>query len=173
MDKPTASNSPTAADMEKARALVAAVLGGPRADAGQSVVAQALADARAEEREASCTTATHLTHEPDARGQRCAVRLAIEQIAACADARAEFDKLRSLVAQSKMACIYCGVGAGGPCPAGYPGCGRMDDLMNDADFVARLDAGAKAHLRDPNALVEQPADALEELLRRAELRGGR
>ena len=45
---------------------------------------------------------------------------------------AENDKLRGLLAQGKGDCVYCGLPAADifRCPHGFPGCARMDDIVN-------------------------------------------
>lgn len=45
--------------------------------------------------------------------------------------RAENDRLRYLLASSEARCVYCGLAAAdmSKCKSGFPGCGRMDDLM--------------------------------------------
>ena len=45
--------------------------------------------------------------------------------------KAENDKLRGLLAKGKDDCIYCGLPAEdiAKCASGFPGCGRMDDIM--------------------------------------------
>jgi hypothetical protein len=44
----------------------------------------------------------------------------------------ENDKLRGLLAAGKGDCVYCGLPAAdiAKCPSGFPGCGRMDDIVN-------------------------------------------
>ena len=44
----------------------------------------------------------------------------------------ENDKLRGLLAQGKGDCVYCGLPAAdiSKCPHGFPGCSRMDDIVN-------------------------------------------
>lgn len=43
---------------------------------------------------------------------------------------AENDKLRSIIANSDLDCIYCGIPKNDMvrCPSGFPGCGRADDI---------------------------------------------
>ncbi len=43
----------------------------------------------------------------------------------------ENDKLRGILAKSNLPCIYCNLAAMGECKKGFPGCGRMDDIMAD------------------------------------------
>ena len=47
----------------------------------------------------------------------------------------ENDTLRGLVAKGQGDCIYCGLKAEdmAKCASGFPGCGRMDDLMTDQE----------------------------------------
>lgn len=44
---------------------------------------------------------------------------------------AENNKMRALIANSDMACMYCGLPAADlpKCPHGFPGCGRADDMI--------------------------------------------
>lgn len=46
--------------------------------------------------------------------------------------RTENDTLRGLVAKGEGDCIYCGLAAAdiSKCVYGFPGCARMDDIMN-------------------------------------------
>jgi len=48
------------------------------------------------------------------------------------NAMQENDKLRALLAQGQGDCIYCNLPAVdiAKCASGFPGCGRMDDIMN-------------------------------------------
>jgi hypothetical protein len=48
------------------------------------------------------------------------------------EAKQENDKLRGLLAQGKGDCVYCGLPAAdiSKCPHGFPGCSRMDDIVN-------------------------------------------
>ena len=50
-------------------------------------------------------------------------------------AEAENDKLRGLLAKSDLDCVYCGLPKRdmGRCYFGFPGCGRADDLMLEAN----------------------------------------
>ena len=50
-------------------------------------------------------------------------------------AETENDKLRGLLAKSDLDCIYCGLPKKdmGRCYLGFPGCGRADDLMLEAN----------------------------------------
>ena len=45
--------------------------------------------------------------------------------------REENDKLRKIIAESDLPCIYCGLPKidMGRCQHGFPGCDRMDDLL--------------------------------------------
>jgi hypothetical protein len=43
----------------------------------------------------------------------------------------ENSRLRVLLAKSNLPCVYCGKKEMSQCPSGFPGCGRMDDLMAD------------------------------------------
>ena len=52
----------------------------------------------------------------------------------------ENTKLRGILARSKEPCIYCGLTNMAECPSGFPGCGRMDDLMAADDFDSILQA---------------------------------
>jgi hypothetical protein len=52
----------------------------------------------------------------------------------------ENSRLRATLAKSKLPCIYCGIEEMGKCTAGFPGCGRMDDLMCDPDVEYPEDA---------------------------------
>jgi hypothetical protein len=47
----------------------------------------------------------------------------------------ENDKLRGILAKSDLDCIYCGLPKKdmGRCYFGFPGCGRADDLMLEAN----------------------------------------
>ena len=48
------------------------------------------------------------------------------------ESKQENDKLRGLLAQGKGDCVYCGLPAAdiSKCPHGFPGCSRMDDIVN-------------------------------------------
>jgi hypothetical protein len=39
-------------------------------------------------------------------------------------------RLRGILAKSTLPCIYCGLTDMALCKSGFPGCGRMDDLVN-------------------------------------------
>lgn len=43
----------------------------------------------------------------------------------------ENDKLRLIIAESSIDCIYCGLPSSdiAKCSLGFPGCGRADDLL--------------------------------------------
>lgn len=65
--------------------------------------------------------------------------------------RAENDTLRALLARSDQPCPYCALPSAeiAKCPSGFPGCGRMDDLIvGDAEktrvelFNSRVDVDA-------------------------------
>ncbi len=47
--------------------------------------------------------------------------------------RAENDKLRKLLADAPIPCVYCGLSHEdlNRCQHGFPGCGRADDMMGD------------------------------------------
>jgi hypothetical protein len=47
------------------------------------------------------------------------------------EATAENTKLRAILARSKEPCLYCGLTEMSKCERGFPGCGRMDDIMAD------------------------------------------
>jgi len=46
--------------------------------------------------------------------------------------RTENEELRGLLADAEIPCIYCKLPKHNIklCPRGFPGCGRMDDLLN-------------------------------------------
>jgi hypothetical protein len=48
------------------------------------------------------------------------------------DERAENTRLRALLANAEIPCIYCKLPRHNIklCPRGFPGCGRMDDIIN-------------------------------------------
>ena len=48
--------------------------------------------------------------------------------------RRENTVLRGVLAKSKVPCIYCGIETMSECKSGFPGCGRMDDLMAAETF---------------------------------------
>ena len=43
----------------------------------------------------------------------------------------ENDRLRYILAKSNEPCLYCGLAASdmAKCAGGFPGCGRMDDML--------------------------------------------
>lgn len=47
------------------------------------------------------------------------------------EVRRENDVLRGLLAKGQGDCVYCGLPAAeiSKCQAGFPGCGRMDDML--------------------------------------------
>ena len=51
------------------------------------------------------------------------------------EAKQENDKLRGILAKSDLDCVYCGLPKKdmGRCYFGFPGCGRADDLMLEAN----------------------------------------
>ena len=87
----------------------------------------------------------------------------------------ENDDLRAALADSLQPCIYCGLAATeiAKCKHGFPGCGRMDDLMAKSEkdgerraaFVARQEALEEAALcveaRVRHAVVMSDALAFE------------
>jgi len=50
----------------------------------------------------------------------------------------ENTKLRFIIADSNLDCIYCRLPKTdlSKCKSGFPGCGRMDDLINDPNGPA-------------------------------------
>jgi hypothetical protein len=40
-------------------------------------------------------------------------------------------ELRAIIAKSVLPCLYCGLTDISKCTSGFPGCGRMDDIIND------------------------------------------
>jgi hypothetical protein len=70
------------------------------------------------------------------------------------EARSENDKLRGLLAKSDKDCPYCGLPAAeiSKCEQGFPGCGRMDDIISAQGTKAEADLAAiDAVLREPDA----------------------
>ena len=55
----------------------------------------------------------------------------IDDVATIEALTAENDRLRKLIADSDMNCIYCGLPKCDmmKCESGFPGCGRADDMM--------------------------------------------
>ena len=53
----------------------------------------------------------------------------------------ENDKLRGLLAQGKGDCVYCGLPAAdiAKCPHGFPGCARMDDIVNKEETAVEME----------------------------------
>jgi hypothetical protein len=93
--------------------------------------------------------ATRLRHERDT------ARLLLAQAQRERDeARSENDKLRGLLAKSDKDCPYCGLPAAeiSKCEQGFPGCGRMDDIISAQGTKAEADLAAiDAVLREPDA----------------------
>lgn len=62
--------------------------------------------------------------------------------------KAENDKLRGLLAKGSGDCVYCGLPAAdiSKCPSGFPGCARMDDIVNapESEFHTLLTAASHA-----------------------------
>lgn len=59
-------------------------------------------------------------------------------------AETENDKLRGLLAQGKGDCVYCGLPAAeiAKCPSGFPGCARMDDIVNAPEIKLEVENAA-------------------------------
>ena len=64
-----------------------------------------------------------------------------------AELQAENDKLRGLLAQGKGNCVYCGLPAAdiAKCPSGFPGCARMDDIVNAPESEIELQWAASVY----------------------------
>ena len=76
--------------------------------------------------------------------------------------REENNKLRALLAASDKPCAYCGLDAVdiAKCPSGFPGCARMDDLMQAAETEKDRKA-QDALLTAYNEAAEREAAAYE------------
>jgi hypothetical protein len=60
------------------------------------------------------------------------------------DLLTENDKLRGLLAAGKGDCVYCGLPAAdiAKCPHGFPGCARMDDIVNAPETKLEVENAA-------------------------------
>ena len=56
-------------------------------------------------------------------------------------AEAENNKLRGLLAKGQGDCVYCGLPAAdiAKCPSGFPGCARMDDIVNKEETAVEME----------------------------------
>jgi hypothetical protein len=61
-----------------------------------------------------------------------------------AELEVENNKLRGLLAQGKGDCVYCGLPAAeiSKCPHGFPGCARMDDIVNAPETKLEVENAA-------------------------------
>ncbi len=83
-----------------------------------------------------------------------------------AEANKENDKLRGILAASKLPCIYCGLEDMGLCRKGFPGCARADDLMvNDAILTNNKIRACECGVDDACALTKERDEALAEVSR--------
>lgn len=59
--------------------------------------------------------------------------------------REENDKLRGFLARGQGICVYCNLPAEdiAKCSSGFPGCARMDDMMNAIESRRILDLEAR------------------------------
>jgi hypothetical protein len=57
------------------------------------------------------------------------VDLYVKQSQRVTDLETENCQLRGIIARAKLPCIYCGLTDMAQCSFGFPGCGRMDDIM--------------------------------------------
>ena len=89
------------------------------------------------------------------------------QAAELARLRAENDKLRGLLAKGGKDCAYCGLPAEdiARCASGFPGCARMDDIMQAgvADENKALQEQSETALMDAQALRDGRAELVEAL----------
>lgn len=69
----------------------------------------------------------------------------------------ENDKLRGLLAKSDKDCAYCGLKSEdiGRCASGFPGCARMDDIVNHQETKTEL------ALQDANNTIDKLSIDLE------------
>ena len=53
----------------------------------------------------------------------------------------ENNKLRGLLAKGQGDCVYCGLPAAdiAKCPSGFPGCARMDDIVNKEETAVEME----------------------------------
>lgn len=67
----------------------------------------------------------------------------------------ENDKLRGLLAKGDKDCAYCGLKAEeiGRCASGFPGCARMDDIINHQETKTEI-ALQEANNRNDTLLIE-------------------
>jgi hypothetical protein len=84
----------------------------------------------------------------------------------------ENNKLRAILAAGKGDCVYCGLPAAdiAKCPHGFPGCARMDDIVNAPETAKDVQIhGLTTKLRDVidrettlRSIVENVRKALED-----------
>jgi hypothetical protein len=81
----------------------------------------------------------------------------------------ENNKLRGLLAAGKGDCVYCGLPAAdiAKCPHGFPGCARMDDIVNKHETAVEME---NTNLRVD---VLNLRDALKSLTDKLEANDGR
>ena len=81
----------------------------------------------------------------------------------------ENDKLRGLLAAGQGDCVYCGLPAAdiAKCPHGFPGCTRMDDIVNKHETAVEME---NTNLRVD---VLNLRDALKSLTDKLEANDGR
>ena len=85
------------------------------------------------------------------------------------ESKQENDKLRGLLAAGKGDCVYCGLPAAdiAKCPHGFPGCARMDDIVNKHETAVEME---NTNLRVD---VLNLRDALKSLTDKLEANDGR
>ena len=81
----------------------------------------------------------------------------------------ENNKLRGILAAGKGDCVYCGLPAAdiAKCPHGFPGCARMDDIVNKHETAVEME---NTNLRVD---VLNLRDALKSLTDKLEANDGR